>query len=157
MLRLANPWLFVPKTRPKPKILKPQPQNPKPQPQINNPNLQRRICQGRIVRLPRLAQAYWVTNSLDMNSFNVLFGKWEEEWYSERAKQGGPGLFYYIINRNQKILWLIISLLIVCKLSEHGNRWNSGPAYINNRHSYMYMEYYNNKLYVYQSVTKPQP
>ena len=23
-----NPWQFVPKTRPKPKILKPQPQNP---------------------------------------------------------------------------------------------------------------------------------
>ena len=48
----TNPWLFVPKTRPKPKILKPQPQNPKPQPQINNPKLQRRICLGRIVWFP---------------------------------------------------------------------------------------------------------
>ena len=44
----TNPWLFVPKTRPKPKILKPQPQNPT-EPQINNPNLQRRICLGRII------------------------------------------------------------------------------------------------------------
>ena len=46
---ISNLRLFVPKTRPKPKILKPLPQNPKPQPQNNNPNLQRQICLGQIV------------------------------------------------------------------------------------------------------------
>ena len=41
-----------------------------------------------------LAQVYWVTNSFDMNSFNVLFGKWDGliTRMVFRAKRGGPGL-----------------------------------------------------------------
>ena len=44
-----------------------------------------------------LAQAYWVTNSFDMNSFNVLFGKWDGliTGMVLRAKRGGPGLCSY--------------------------------------------------------------
>ena len=44
----------------------------------------------------QLAQAYWVTNSFDMNSFNVLLGK-SDGLITRivgllRAKRGGPGL-----------------------------------------------------------------
>ena len=47
-----------------------------------------------------LAQAYWVTNSFDMNSFNVFFGKWDGliTRMVLRAKRGGPGLYIYAIN-----------------------------------------------------------
>ena len=69
---LSNPWQFAPKTRPKPKILKPQPQNPKPQPQINNPNLQRRICLGRIVWLPPLSMLSEFPNFIIKSSYKGI-------------------------------------------------------------------------------------
>ena len=47
-----NLWLFIPKTRPKPKILKPQPQ-------INNPKLKRWIRLGRIVWLWLHTEIEW--------------------------------------------------------------------------------------------------
>ena len=79
-----TPWLFLPKTRPYPKILKPQPQ-------INNLKLQKRIRLGWITRLPCWPFIYgaWQITAVDLwhtavrvGSHPILSAQWHTQAHS---------------------------------------------------------------------------